>query len=652
MCGFAGFSIVTGHMSGQPDALLKRMGERLRHRGPDGEGSWFDGNTGLGLSHRRLAIQDVSPSGAQPMHSASGRYVIAFNGEIYNFQVLARELEQYGVVFRGHSDTEVMLACFEHWGLEKSLQLFVGMFAFALYDRVENTLHLVRDRLGEKPLYYGWQRHDTLLFASELHAMREHPHFIDTINRDALALLLKHNYIPAPHSIYASIQKLEPGTCLTIRLDGPRPGGRLTRYWDISKAYAVDTAGSGRESRLAELDRLLRQSIRQQMISDVPLGAFLSGGIDSSLVVALMQSESERPVNTFTIGFHEQGFNEAEAARQVASHLGTDHTELYITAQDTLDVVPLLPAIYDEPFADSSQIPTWLISRLARQQVTVALSGDGGDELFCGYSRYFSTMRAWRRRAAGAGMKRMLMSVAPDQLLAPLVKALAPSQRGYTLAHIREKLTRYNRLQSAATLQEYYERAISYWQQPAMVVSGATMAHTLLADYPAVDYTGISCRQLMLLDSISYLPDDILVKVDRAAMANSLETRVPMLDHRVVEFAARQPLELHTDGDTGKLLLRSLLYRHVPRELVDRPKQGFAVPVAEWLRGTLRDWADTLLDNTRLSGEGYLDPAIIRSKWQEHLSGRADHSFQLWGILSFQSWLDHVREDVRGIGHE
>jgi asparagine synthase (glutamine-hydrolysing) len=652
MCGFAGFLLAAGRTPNQPDALLKRMGERLRHRGPDGEGIWFDGKSGIGLSHRRLAIQDVSSFGAQPMHSASGRYVIAFNGEIYNFQELARDLRQYGVLFRGHSDTEVMLACFERWGLEKSLQQFVGMFAFVLYDKSENVLYLVRDRMGEKPLYYGWQRHDTLLFSSELHAMREHPHFIDTINRDALALLLKHNYIPAPHSIYSSVQKLEPGTCLTVRLDSKRPGGSVTHYWKAAVAYAGCAASPGREACLDEIDRLLRQSIRQQMIADVPLGAFLSGGIDSSLVVAVMQSESDRPVNTFTIGFHEQDYNEAHVARQVARHIGTDHTELYITAQDALDVVPLLPAIYDEPFADSSQRPTWLISRMARQRVTVALSGDGGDELFCGYTRYFSCMRAWQQRAAGSKLKRMLLSAMPDSVLAPMVKVLAPSQRAYSLAYIREKIARHNYLQSASTLQEYYERAICYWQQPAAVVIGAVAAQTLLADYPVADYTDDSCRQLMLLDSISYLPDDILVKVDRAAMANSLEVRIPMLDHRIVEFAARQPLSLHADGDTGKQILRSLLYRHVPQELMDRPKQGFAVPVAEWLRGTLRDWAEALLDSERLSGDGYFDTSIIRRKWQEHLSGQADHSFQLWGVLCFQAWHDHVREDVRGLTDE
>jgi asparagine synthase (glutamine-hydrolysing) len=649
MCGFAGFRLRADNVQFDPSALLRAMGERIRHRGPDGEGQWFDPGTGLGLCHRRLAIQDISESGAQPMTSASGRYLIVFNGEIYNFMELRAALADRAVAFRGHSDTEVMLACFDCWGVRAAIERFEGMFAFALFDRQENMLYLVRDRMGEKPLYYGWHRQQTLLFGSELKALRCHPHFDDTIDRDALALLLRHNYIPAPYSIYSAVRKLEPGCLLSLRLDEAQPSPRIERYWSLPDACLQAPGGEGREDARQQLESLLERSVRQQMIADVPLGAFLSGGVDSSAVVALMQSVSTQPVKTFSIGFHEDKYNEANYAAAVARHLGTDHTELYVRADDSRDVITSLPEIYDEPFADSSQIPTWLVSRLAREHVTVALSGDGGDELFCGYDRYFDSVREWRRlQASGLSgtLERMLLA-GPPALLAPLAKLLVPGQGGLPLAHVRDKLATRAGLLSAGTLAEYYRRRVSYWRAPENIVKGAGETggwSGIAARLPADEY-----RQLMLLDAMTYLPDDILVKVDRAAMANSLETRIPLLNHKLVEFAARIPLAYLTDGVTGKHILRDILYRHVPKALIERPKMGFAVPVAEWLRGPLRDWSADLLNHDRLVAQGYLDADVIDRVWREHVNGRADHSFRLWGVLCFQAWLDHSMQGTGGM---
>ena len=650
MCGFAGFRLRANNMQIAPSAMLQVMGERIRHRGPDGEGQWFDPGTGLGLCHRRLAIQDVSASGAQPMNSASGRYLIVFNGEIYNFMELREALADRAVTFRGHSDTEVMLACFDCWGVRAAIDRFEGMFAFALFDRQDNTLYLVRDRMGEKPLYYGWHRQQTLLFGSELKALRCHPHFDDSIDRDALALLLRHNYIPAPYSIYSAVKKLEPGCLLSVRLDEAQPSPVIERYWSLTDACLQAPGRDSREDTRQQLESLLERSVRQQMIADVPLGAFLSGGVDSSAVVALMQSVSTQPVKTFSIGFHEDKYNEANYAAAVAKHLGTDHTELYVRADDSRDVITSLPEIYDEPFADSSQIPTWLVCRLAREHVTVALSGDGGDELFCGYDRYFSSVRGWRQQQSGGlsrALQRLLLRTVPHAVLAPFAQRLLAGQGELSLADLHDKLATRSGLLEARNLSEYYMRSISYWPVPERLVRGASTTHgfacggsTLIDD----DY-----RQLMLLDALCYLPDDILVKVDRAAMANSLETRIPLLNHKLVEFAARIPLEYMTDGVTGKHILRDILYRHVPKALIERPKMGFAVPVAEWLRGPLRDWSGDLLNHERLVAQGYLDADIISRVWREHVGGQADHSFRLWGVLCFQAWLDHSMQGTGGM---
>lgn len=648
MCGFAGFRMQVAHYEFSPSDLLRRMNDTLVHRGPDGEGQWFDESSGLGLCHRRLSIQDISSSGAQPMLSASGRFVIVFNGEIYNFKQLRADLPQDNV-YRGHSDTEIMLACFERWGVRAALERFEGMFAFALHDREQNTLYLARDRMGEKPLYYGWHRHGTLLFGSELKALRCHPHFDDTIDRDALALLLRHNYIPAPHSIYLSTHKLPPACLLVLKLDTAHPAPAIEHYWSVSDVCLRPPVATSRHEASQQLESLLLQSVRQQMIADVPLGAFLSGGVDSSTVVALMQKASVQPVRTFSIGFHESRYNEAGYAAAVARHLGTDHTELYLHADESRDVIALLPEMYDEPFADSSQIPTWLVCRLARSQVTVALSGDGGDELFCGYDRYFRYAREWQQQqntAMRTALQRRLLSLLPGSLTATAVKYLVPGQSGLSFAHIREKLATRAGLLAARDPQEFYTRHISYWHDPSQIVLGTTgdppqaFTHAL----PENVY-----RQMMCLDLQSYLPDDILVKVDRAAMANSLETRIPLLNHRVVEYAASLPVDYLTDGVAGKRILRDILYRHVPEPLIERPKCGFAVPVAEWLRGALHDWAGDLLNHDRIRAQGYLAAPVIDRLWQEHQRGQADHSFRLWGVLSFQAWLDHAGKQIHGI---
>jgi len=645
MCGFAGFRLAPGRALTSPRECLENMGEAIRHRGPDANGVWFDPQRGLGFTHRRLSIQDVSPLGSQPMRSASGRYTIVYNGEIYNFLALREDLLSLGHVFRGGSDTEVMLSAIEAYGLKSAVSLFEGMFGFALFDAGQNLLHLVRDRLGEKPVYYGWQRNNTFLFGSELHALRRHPDFDGVIDRNAIGTLLKHNYIPAPRSIYLSTRKLEPGSILTLDLGSRQADCRIEQYWSLQECYCQPDEKGDKATLVSKLEEKLTCSIRQQMISDVPLGAFLSGGIDSSTVVALMQVQSPVPVNTFTIGFEEAEFNEAEYARNIAAHLGTHHTELYVTARDSLNVIPRLPEIYDEPFADSSQIPTFLVCELARQNVTVSLSGDGGDELFCGYPRYFDYVRWWRKGQQGGFLKdvrRILGHTIPGGLLAAIIKQLVPSQRNNSIGYIQEKLLRQIGLDNSATLQEYYANSIQYWPEASGIVLGTENLTTPLNNLDSAAIVKDEYRQLMLLDSLTYLPDDILVKVDRAAMANSLETRVPFLNHHIVEFAARIPSALQTDGQNGKFLLREILYKHVPRAMIEREKKGFAVPLGLWLRTSLSDWAGDMLNHDRLTAQGYFDSAKVEQKWMEHLKGQVDHSFQLWGVLCFQAWLDQA----------
>jgi len=643
MCGLTGFWRPGGFPKHEAQATAAAMAQCIAHRGPDYAGVWVDGDAGIALAHRRLAILDVSPTGHQPMASASQRYVIIFNGEIYNHLSLRTALEC--PQWRGHSDTETLLAGLEAWGVEATLRKTVGMFALALWDRAERTLYLARDRMGEKPLYYGWHN-GVFLFGSELKALKAHPMFGAEVNRDALTLYLRHSCIPAPYSVYKGIRKLLPGVLLKVGRVGE---DSTTAYWTLN-----DTVAAGRSSpfegsdaaAIAALEAQLDESIRLQCVADVPLGAFLSGGVDSSTVVALMQAQSSRPVRTFTIGFHETNYNEAEDAKAVARHLGTDHTELYVTPEETRAVIPSLPVLYDEPFADSSQVPTFLVSKLARQQVTVSLSGDGGDELFGGYNRYFWGDQIWRKIAwlptsLRKGLARAL-AMAPasrwDSLYRRLDFMLPDRLRVVQLGEKLHKLS--ERMATVRDVDDLYFSLVSEWKQPADVVIKGAELSTLLTDKAAWPRQLAPEHRMMYLDMMSYLPDDILTKVDRAAMGVSLETRVPLLDHRVVELAWRLPLSMKIRDGQGKWILRQVLYKYVPRELIERPKMGFGIPIGEWLRGPLRGWAEALLDESRLEQEGFFDPAPIRKKWDEHLSGRRDWQQCLWSVLMFQAWLE------------
>ena len=638
MCGIAGF--LDGSVQ-HPEVVLKRMTGAIIHRGPDDEGHWCDRGAGIALGHRRLSILDLSPAGHQPMISVSGRYVMVFNGEIYNHGDLRRKLEGAGsAAWRGHSDTETLLAGFDAWGIQGALENAIGMFAIAVWDRQSDTLTLARDRIGEKPLYYGWQG-DTFLFGSELKALRAHPAFQAEVDRGALCLLLRHNYIPAPHAIYKGIAKLRPGCLLTVSRQQREP--RLVSYWSgaqTAESGVADVFSGNAMQAVDELETLLKDAVRRQMMADVPLGAFLSGGVDSSTVVALMQAQSSRPVKTFTIGFDEEGFNEAVHAKAVARHLGTEHTELYVTPEQAMAVIPRLPHLYDEPFSDSSQIPTFLVSQLARQHVTVSLSGDAGDELFCGYNRYRMTAQLWRKLSLLPISLRNLMArgvtgISP-QTWNRFAKVLPRSVRG---ANIGDKLHKGAHVLASGSADALYRGLVSLWDDPASVVMGGHEPATLLTgDAPALQ--GLDrIQRMMALDLLTYLPDDILVKVDRAAMGVSLESRMPFLDHRVVQFAWRLPQSMKLRDGQTKWALRQVLYRHVPQELIERPKMGFGVPLHDWLRGPLRDWGESLLDESRLQREGYFHPAPIRQKWAEHLSGKRNWQYHLWDILMFQAWL-------------
>lgn len=640
MCGIAGFFRPRG---GEVTSayILRCMTNVLQHRGPDDEGAWLDLEAGVALGHRRLAIIDTSPLGHQPMLSPSGRYVIVYNGEIYNFRDLRRELEQGGqpVQFAGSSDTEVVLAAFDAWGLDVTLQRMVGMFAFALWDRQERCLSLARDRMGEKPLYYGWMG-DTFLFGSELKALRQHPGWRGELNRDSVTLLLQHSYIPGPYSIYKDVRKLPAGTVLCLNGSSTQGEPQLSAYWSLA-----DVAQAGYQTPFVvdeieavdELERLLKLAVGRQMIADVPLGAFLSGGIDSSTIVALMQAQSTRPVRTFSIGFEEASYNEAPQAAVVARHLGTEHTELYVTTREAQAVIPRLSAIWDEPFADSSQIPTLLVAELARRQVTVALSGDGGDELFAGYPRYIDALSrdAVCRQVppfAQGMLKRVPWRV--YELAARMAESLGMPSGQNPIRHLQSLLQwfPYNAEES------YRRQSLTHWQQPTRLVLGTCEPPTILTQRGAwPDASGL-VERLSYLDLAFYLPEDILVKVDRASMAVSLEARVPLLDHKVVEFAQRVPMSLKLKSGQSKWLLRQVLYRYVPPALVDRPKMGFGVPIDSWLRSDLREWAEALLDADRLRRDGIFDAKLVRDAWQAHLSGKHDYHYQLWDILMFQQW--------------
>ncbi|MBV8686783.1 MAG: asparagine synthase (glutamine-hydrolyzing) [Alphaproteobacteria bacterium] len=645
MCGIAG--LLT---AGRADpALVRRMIAPIAHRGPDDQGVWTDGDAGIGLGHRRLSIVDLSPLGHQPMLSADGRWMLSYNGEIYNHLALRAELP--AVAWRGHSDTETLVECIAAWGLEATLRKAVGMFAIALWDRQRRELALARDRFGEKPLYYGWAGKD-FVFGSELKALREHPRFSAEIDRRALRLYAARTYIPAPFSIYRGVYKLEPGCILTVtpaaadgppsgppREGAPEAGLSLARYWsyrDVMRHGLADPIGDEGEA-LERLERVLAEAIGGQAVADVPVGAFLSGGIDSSTVVALYQKYSSIPVRTFSIGFEEAGFNEAEYAKAVAKHLGTVHHERYVTVRETRDVIPLLPAMYDEPFADSSQIPTHLVSRFAREQVTVALSGDGGDELFAGYNRHFAAPALWRRLSRLPRPVRAMLGGPLSQLPSSLWSGAGSLLPGRRQPHFGSKVKKALRVAgSARSFDDVYTSFLDEWSFEPSPVRGAEGGEAGFdMDFaPGAPDT----LRMMYCDATSYLPDDILCKVDRAAMAVSLETRVPFLDHRVAELAARIPMGMKVRGGKGKHILRELLYREAPRALFERPKAGFGIPVGEWIKGSLRPWAEELLDRGRMAGEGFFDADIVQRRWQEHLSGRRDSTPALWAVLMFQAW--------------
>lgn len=654
MCGIAGLFAPSGKCPLDIQAVARSMVSQLKHRGPDDEGAWDDASSGLALAHRRLAIVDLSAAGHQPMMSHCGRFVIVFNGEIYNHQAIRRELQgelkALGTLgWRGHSDTETLLTAIACWGLQKALDKSVGMFAFALWDREEKVLHLARDRIGEKPLYYGLHK-GALLFASELKAIGAYPGFQAEVDRDALAQLLRRNVIPAPQSIYRGIFKLPPGTLLKVTQENVWKGtmGEPRPYWSMQEAAVTGQGnlfnGSAVEA-CDELDRLLKQSISGQMLADVPVGAFLSGGIDSSTVAALMQAQSTSPVKTFTIGFHEGGYDEALHARAVAAHLGTEHTQLYVTPEQALAVIPRLSKLYDEPFADVSQIPTFMVSELAQRNVTVCLSGDGGDELFGGYNRYTAGARLWRQlgwlpETVRAGLAAGISAARPSAWDAFFDRFGSIVPRGWRVRTPGIKMQKIADMLAASSPEDVYLRLISQWSNPEQVVIGSTLPPEKQPLPMSSPPTLAHEHQMMIMDSLGYLPDDILVKVDRAAMGVSLETRVPMLDHRVVEFAWRLPLEMKIHGNEGKWLLRQVLDRYVPRSLIERPKTGFSVPIGTWLRGPLKEWAEDLINPDKIRNQGFFVHEQVQTKWIEHLDEKRDWSSQLWGVLMFQAWLD------------
>ncbi|MFO0895605.1 MAG: asparagine synthase (glutamine-hydrolyzing) [Phycisphaerales bacterium] len=649
MCGLAGFVDFQRRIR-DPKSTLEAMHRCIAYRGPDDSGTWFDPATATGFAHRRLSIVDLSPEGHQPMASESGRFTIVFNGEVYNFADLRAELEPAGHRFRGHSDTEVMLAAFEEWGVEASVRRFVGMFAFALLDHRERRLTLVRDRLGIKPLYVGrvGDGESILAFASELKPFLHLPGFRNHVDRDALAAYLRFLYVPGPMSIYQGVRKLLPGHMLHVDLASGAE--KDVCYWNaraVAERGVSDPVELSDADAESQLESLLKDAVKLRMIADVPLGAFLSGGIDSSTVVAIMQSLSPRPVKTFTIGFKEAAYDEAEHARRVAEHLGTDHTDLRLSPEETMASIPTIAELYDEPFADSSQIPTWLVSKLARTKVTVSLSGDGGDELFGGYHRYVYGDVIWRRmqsiprplRAAAGAMLQAVPAGGWDAFFS-VADPLLPRHWRHKLPG--QKMHKLGVMARARSGDEVYRSLLSAWMEPdRMVVSGREPL-TGVDDPERQAQLPDLLRRMMYTDLVTYLVDDILTKVDRATMGVSLEGRVPLLDHRVVEYAWRLPLRQKFRDGQGKWLLRQVLYRHVPKDLVERPKMGFGIPIDDWLRGPLRPWAEGLLDPARLRREGFLHPEPIHTEWRHYLRGSGNHN-RIWGILMFQTWLDRYK---------
>jgi asparagine synthase (glutamine-hydrolysing) len=680
MCGITGFFSITNNgfnTESQLSAIVESMSNSIFHRGPDDSGTWVDAENGIALGHRRLSILDLSPLGSQPMNSHSGRYVIAFNGEIYNHMSLRNELDTQNKVrnqgcnllnWKGHSDTETLLASIEEWGIETTLKKVVGMFAFALWDKKKHVLTLGRDRIGEKPLYYGWvgdENSKVFAFGSELKAMKSFPGFNNKVCRSSLAMYLRYNYVPCPFSIFENIYKLEPGCVMDITLKAPvnppqqfiEPGGiydsiSIKRWWSLGDVVISGYMNPIRnESEAIEIiENQLAETIKLQTIADVPLGAFLSGGIDSSLVVALMQKHSSKPINTFTIGFEESNFDESKYAKTVSNILGTSHNEIVVSPEMAMETITNLARIYDEPFADSSQIPTFLVSKLASQQVTVVLSGDGGDEIFGGYNRYLMGPKFWNkmnylpyfvRKSIGKSISKI-----PFELLERAIMPLEFLSRTEGLPHLTSKLYKVGqRFIDIHNCEQLYLSLVSEWNDPTIVIQCEN--GNSLSEHRDLRYAGrpsiineSSAHMMMYNDFLSYLPDDILCKVDRAGMANSIETRIPFLDHRMVELAWRIPETMKIRENTGKWILKEVLYKSVPAHYFNRPKAGFAIPVGQWLRTNLKDWADNLLSEKKIREQGYFNASIIRKLWEEHLNGKRDWTYRLWSILVFQMWLE------------
>ena len=647
MCGIAGF-IANSQNKLELKSIAKKMVDMIGHRGPDDTGIWVDESSQVVFGHKRLSILDLSMAGHQPMNSKCCRYTLVFNGEIYNHNDIRNKLQESNeqlLEWNGHSDTETLLAAIVNWGVEKTLKECVGMFAIALWDKDEGILTLARDRLGEKPLYYGWQG-NTFMFASELKALKAHPNFVGEIDRDSLTLFLRYNYIPAPYSIYKGIKKLPQGSILQLPINNKKLIS-VTPYWSLSQVtqYGQNPPlNCSDDEAVSLLEDSLSSAVEDQLISDVPFGAFLSGGIDSSLVVSMMKTRSSQPVKTFTIGFDDSDYNEAIFAKVVAKHLGTEHSELYISPQDALDVIPQLSSTYDEPFADSSQIPTFLVAKMASSHVKVALSGDGGDELFGGYNRYIwsRTIRNktnWLPQSAlqVLGFSLGKVSAHTWNKINNSFSGLLPSE--YRVAQMGDKVHKVARQLAVNSDFDLYRGLVSQWQNPAdVVIGGHELDLQITSESSEKMFEDIEHR-MMFMDASTYLPDDILCKVDRAAMASSLETRVPLLNHNVLELAWQLPLHMKIRDGQGKWILRKLLYKYVPQELIDRPKQGFALPIDAWLRGPLREWAEDLLEESRLLNEGFFHPEPIRIAWEEHLKGNNMHN-KLWGILMFQAWLE------------
>ena len=648
MCGINGFF---SKSSSTFNNVIVKMNSAISHRGPDTNGTWFDENSGIVLGHQRLSIIDLSAAGNQPMLSNSQRFVLTYNGEIYNHLEIRKELERSNanIKWSGNSDTEVLLEAIDFWGVENTLQKIDGMFAFGLWDQKTRSLILARDRIGEKPLYFGWQGkgdNKVFIFSSELKSLKVHPEFNREINRDAIALQLRHISIPAPYSIYKNIYKLLPGHYLQLSENDLKnnllPQSKI--YWSLAEKaiYGYDNQLSLSEASIQnDLEKQLHSTVKKQMISDVPLGVFLSGGTDSTIIAALMQSQSDQPIKTFTIGFDENNYDEAKYAKKISKHLGTNHTELYISSKTAMEVVPKIPTIYDEPFSDSSQIPTFLVSELAKQQVKVALSGDGGDELFCGYNRHvmskkfsniFRLVPISFRKTLSSG----LHSISPQSW--NKISTLLPGLKNHT--NFGDKIHKFGYALKAKTLYDLYYILRSHWQNPTEVVIDSKEPGTFLTQFrPNLHKLNIQ-QQMMVLDTLTYLPDDILVKVDRASMASSLETRAPFLDHKLIEYVWKIPHALKFKNGQGKWILKKILNKYVPSNLTERPKMGFGVPLDIWLRGPLRDWAENLLNEKRLKHDGYFTEKLIRDKWKEHLSGKQNWQDLLWNVLMFQAWID------------